>query len=74
MYADTVTKSMQAAIDETDERREKQVAYNTQHGITPKGINKAIDEGLRAIIPQKDSDKKNKIDLRKIPKTNTQRL
>lgn len=66
MYGDTVTRSMQAAIDETNRRRSIQQAYNTEHGITPRGIEKAIDEGLRAIIPQKDD--KPKLDLKKIPK------
>ena len=68
MYGDTITRSMQAAIDETNRRRGIQETYNKEHGITPTTIAKTIDEGLRAIIPMKEDDKKPKIDLRKIPK------
>ena len=66
LYGDTMTRSMRAAIDETNRRRGIQQAYNEAHGITPRGIDKKIDEGLRAIIPQKDD--KPKLDLKKIPK------
>ncbi|HCZ28889.1 TPA: excinuclease ABC subunit B [Candidatus Saccharibacteria bacterium] len=68
MYADTMTRSMAAAISETNRRRAIQEAYNTEHNITPRSIAKAIDEGLRAIIPMKEDDKKPKLDLKKIPK------
>lgn len=67
MYGDTITDSMRLAIDETKRRRSIQQAYNQEHGITPRGITKAIDEGLRAIIPQKENEKP-KLDLRKIPR------
>ena len=46
MYADKITNSMQMTIDETTRRREKQVNYNTKFNITPKQINKKIDNTL----------------------------
>lgn len=67
MYGDTITDSMRLAIDETKRRRGIQQAYNQEYSITPRGITKAIDEGLRAIIPQKENEKP-KLDLRKIPR------
>ncbi|RSK40716.1 excinuclease ABC subunit UvrB [Mangrovimonas spongiae] len=46
MYADKITKSMQKTIDETNYRREKQIAYNTANNITPKALNKSLDSAL----------------------------
>ena len=46
MYADKVTKSMQYTIDQTAYRREKQMAYNNEHNITPKALNKSLDNAL----------------------------
>ena len=50
MYADELTESMEKAIHETNRRRKIQQAYNEEHGITPKSIQKSVREAIRASI------------------------
>lgn len=62
MYADRITDSMRRAIDETERRREKQIAYNEKHGITPTTINKEIRDVIRATIESEDAESRPAID------------
>lgn len=66
MYADRITSSMERTMSETNRRRKIQEEYNKKHGITPAGISKAIEKGMRPELPEEA--KRAKLDLKKIPK------
>ena len=59
LYADTVTKSMRSAMDETERRRAIQDAYNKEHGIVPKTVIKSVREILEIAQTEKDAQKKS---------------
>ncbi|MFC4557500.1 excinuclease ABC subunit UvrB [Virgibacillus kekensis] len=76
MYADRITGSMEVAIDETNRRREKQIAYNEKHNITPKTIRKDVRGVIRATVAaetQEDYDKKP-TSLTKLSKAEKQKV
>ncbi|MGI9216301.1 MAG: helicase-related protein, partial [Hydrogenophaga sp.] len=53
LYADRITDSMRKAIDETERRRAKQTAYNVEHGITPKALNKRVKDLIDGVYSEK---------------------
>ncbi len=65
MYADVITGSMKAAIDETNRRREKQIAYNEKHGIVPKTISSRIVNSLE-ISRQEAEDAEYDVDINNV--------
>lgn len=59
LYADRITGSMQRAMDETERRREKQLAFNKKHNITPKGITTQINDIMEGVIPGRQAKQRN---------------
>ncbi|EGQ4119102.1 excinuclease ABC subunit UvrB [Staphylococcus pseudintermedius] len=70
MYADRITDSMKVAIDETERRREIQIAYNEKHGIVPKTINKEIHDVISATV---ETDETNEGQRKEVPKKMTKK-
>lgn len=56
LYADRITDSMRRAIDETERRRAKQIQHNTDHGITARGVNKAVRELIDGVVAPASHD------------------
>lgn len=61
LYADRMTRSMRAAIDETNRRREKQLAFNQQHQITPRGVHKRIKDLIDGVYSLDSAQRKLKV-------------
>jgi excinuclease ABC subunit B len=58
LYADRITNSMQRAMDETERRRTKQLAFNAEHGIVPQGVSKKIKDIIDGVYQNEPVDKK----------------
>ena len=68
MYADKITDSMQYALDETQRRRDIQMAHNEKYGITPKTINKKIHDVISATVDNDETNENNKPNYLKMTK------
>ncbi len=63
LYADKVTDSMRRAIDETERRRAKQIAFNTEHGIVPRGVRKRIRDLIDGVYSDKGGKDDQKLGM-----------
>ena len=69
LYADKITGSMRRAIDETERRRNKQLAFNAEHGIVPRGVQKRIKDIIDGVYTTGYSDSGDAVSLRKAAQT-----
>jgi excinuclease ABC subunit B len=65
LYADRITDSMKKAMDETERRRNKQIAFNVEHGITPRSIVKRIKDLIDGVYSEKSGKEAEKLELQK---------
>lgn len=74
MYADTITKSMKAAIDEVNRRRKYQEAYNKKHNITPVSIQKDLRERLIEKVEELDKEAGRELNIDQIPASEREKM